>query len=92
MNKTVSLVDYPTYLQCRECLTCREIGLPPQKERVFIFEDVTKRDMTFTCMTEKVFVLRSLNVHLHIHLQEATEEGAEPIGCNCCESDNPGKV
>jgi len=91
MNKTVSLVDYPTYLQCRECLTYREIALPPQKERVFVFEDVTKRDMTFTYMTEIFFVLRSLNVE-HIHLQEAIEEGAEPIGCNCCESDNPGTV
>jgi len=84
-------VDYPTYLKYRECLACREIGLPPQKDRLFIFEDVTKRDMTFTYMTEKFFVLRSLNFE-HIHLQEATEEGAEPIGCNCCESDNPGKV
>jgi len=55
MGKTVSLVDYPTYLHrstCRECLACRGIALPPQKDRVFIFEDVTKRDMTFTYMTE----------------------------------------
>jgi hypothetical protein len=61
------------------------------KGRVFIFEDVTKRDMTFTYMTETFFVLRSLNVE-HIHLQEVNEEGAEPVGWNCCESDNPGKV
>ena len=86
MDKSVSLVDYSTYLHRsmrRECLACREIVLPPQKDRVFIFEDVTKRDMTFTDMTEKFFVLRGLNVE-HIHLREVNED--------CCESDNPGKV
>jgi hypothetical protein len=62
-----------------------------QKDRVLIFEDVTKRDMTFTYMTEKFFVLRSLNVE-EIHPLEVNEEGAEPIDWKCCESDNPGEV
>jgi hypothetical protein len=94
MGKTVSVVDYRTYLHrstSRECLACRGIGLPPQKDRVFIFEDVTKRDMTFTCMTETFFVLRNLNFE-EIHRQEVNEGSAEPIGWNCCKSDNPGKV
>jgi hypothetical protein len=88
------LMDYPTYLHRstrREYLACRGIGLPPQKDRVLIFEDVTRRDMTFTYMTENFFVLRSLNFE-ETHLQEINEEGAEPIGWKCCESDTPIEV
>ena len=94
MDKTVLLVDYSTYLhrsKCKERLAYKEIVLPPQKDRVVIFEVFTKRDMTFTHVTEIFFFLRSLNFE-HINLQGVTGEGDGPIGWNCCESDSPGKV
>lgn len=94
MHEAVLLGDYSTYLhrsKCKEFLAYKEIGLPPQKDRVVIFEVITKRGMTFTHMTEILFVLRSLNIE-HIYLPVVTGEGAEPIGWNCYESDSPGKV